>query len=457
MSIKQILYAHCPHPLLPYWNRAEASVIGYRLAKGVFWSIAGTGISRGLLMLAMILVARMLGKTAYGELGMIYSTVGMFGVFAEFGLGVTSTKYVSEYRQRDPARAGRIIGLSSLLVVVTGGCMALVLFIFAPWLSEHAINAPHLGNILRISAIILFLNAFNVAQTGALAGLEAFKSIARVNLYIGLAYFPILVGGVYLGELAGALWALAVHTGITGLLNYRALRREAKHHSVPITFKGYRSEKSIIWAFVLPAVLSSILFSPINWICNAMLVNQPGGYDDMGVYNAANQWYATILFLPGMLGSVMLPILSERIGQGETLQSKKLIVLLIKITALFVFPLVFLGCIASPYIMSLYGEGFRRGWPTLVVVLLTGGLLAIQTPVGYALAASARMWINFTMTFGWGLIFIIATWLLLDFGSLGLALARAASYIFHVTWTFAFVFFIIRKAGKLDIKNICYK
>ena len=62
----------------------------------MFWTFAGTVISRGLMFVATVAVARILGKTAYGELGMIQSTVGMFSVFAGFGLGLTATKYVAE-------------------------------------------------------------------------------------------------------------------------------------------------------------------------------------------------------------------------------------------------------------------------------------------------------------------------------------------------------------------------
>ena len=86
--------------------------------------MAGAVISRGLMLAATVLVARMLGKTVYGELGMIQSTVGMFGVFAGFGLGLTATKHVAEFRQSDPDRAGRIINLSCLVAVFTGGLMA---------------------------------------------------------------------------------------------------------------------------------------------------------------------------------------------------------------------------------------------------------------------------------------------------------------------------------------------
>jgi hypothetical protein len=66
------------------WDRLEASPLGYRLARGAFWSLAGTFISRGLSLIASIIVARMLGKVGFGELGIIQSTMGMFGVFAGF-------------------------------------------------------------------------------------------------------------------------------------------------------------------------------------------------------------------------------------------------------------------------------------------------------------------------------------------------------------------------------------
>ena len=61
--------------------------------------MAGLLISRGLLLIATVFVARILGKIVYGEFGMIQSTVGMFGVFAGFGMGLTATKHVAEFRQ----------------------------------------------------------------------------------------------------------------------------------------------------------------------------------------------------------------------------------------------------------------------------------------------------------------------------------------------------------------------
>lgn len=421
-----------------------------RLASGVFWSMAGAIVSRGLMLVASVLVARMLGKTGYGEYGMIQSTVRMFLIFAGFGLGLTATKHVAEFRQSDPARAGRIIALSWLVAVVTGGLMALGLFIFAPWLAAHTINAPHLAGVLRIGALMLFINALNGAQTGALSGFEAFRTIAYVNLFVGLLSFPILVGGAYFGGLTGAVWGLAINFGINWLLNHLAIRKEARRYNVPLAFMHCSRELSVLWTFSLPAVLTGLMVGPVNWIGNALLVNQPNGYREMGIYSAANQWFIILLFFPGLLGRVVLPVLSERLGQNETKQSLKTMSIAVKINALLVFPLVLLASIISPFIMALYGDGFENGWPTLVVVLLTAGLLTVQRPVGQIIAASGKMWIGFAMNLGWALTFILVTLLLIDRGSLGLATARAVGYVFHATWTFGFAYLVASSRREND-------
>jgi len=256
VNIRAIAASYCPPILRPALGRIESSPLGLRLAKGVFWSMAGAMISRGLMLSAAILVARILGRTVYGELGMVRSTVGMLGVFAGFGLGLTATKHVAQYRHSDPARAGRIISLSWLVAAVTGVLMALGLFSFAPWLAEHTINAPHLAGVLRIAALILFLNALNGAQTGALSGFEAFKTVASVNLTVGVISFPVLFGGAYFGGLVGAVWALAAILGVQWLLNHLALRREAQRCGVPLTFGDCGREWPILWKFSLPAVLA---------------------------------------------------------------------------------------------------------------------------------------------------------------------------------------------------------
>ncbi|MHC4330621.1 MAG: oligosaccharide flippase family protein, partial [Planctomycetota bacterium] len=96
-------------------------------------------VSQGMRFLAFVIVARILGKTGFGELGMIQHTVSMFGIFAGLGLGITATKHVAEFRSADPARAGRIIALSSVTALISGGLVCITVFFASPYLSRQGL------------------------------------------------------------------------------------------------------------------------------------------------------------------------------------------------------------------------------------------------------------------------------------------------------------------------------
>ena len=77
----------------------------------MFWNGVAAALSRGLSVLGMILVARILGREALGQLGIAHSAAMMLQVFAVAGLGTTTTTFVARWRKSDPERAGRIIVL----------------------------------------------------------------------------------------------------------------------------------------------------------------------------------------------------------------------------------------------------------------------------------------------------------------------------------------------------------
>jgi len=54
--------------------------------------------------------------------------------------------------------------------------------------------------------------------------------------------------------------------------------------------------------FSVPAFLSSAMTIPVTWISNAMLIRSPGGYAEMGIYNAANQMRTAATYIPGLVG-----------------------------------------------------------------------------------------------------------------------------------------------------------
>lgn len=381
------------------------------------------------MLCATVLVARMLGTATYGELGMIRSTVGMFGVFAGFGLGLTSTKHVAELRTADPDRAGRIMALSWTVAAVTGGLMGFGLLVFAPWLAGHTINAPHLSGALRVGSLILLINALNGAQTGALSGFEAFKAIACVNLITGLISFPVLVCGAYFGGLIGSVWALVVSLGVNWLLNHIAIRCEARRHQVPMSFRGCWQDLSILWTFSLPAALSSILVAPAGWGCRVFLANRPGGYEELGVFAVALIFQVPLVFIGNMIGRPLLsivsnagPKLSHRLGVVNVLTTWLLGVIV-------AIPLLCFPGIVTAMLGDQYGTtGFRVTFSIVIfytsIINYTGGLNRI-------LAARNLLWWGFLSNALRGCILIVSAALLVGWGAPGLAASFALAHVLN--------------------------
>ncbi len=410
-----------------------------RFASGAIWSLVAAVIGQGSTVLASIVCARILGRKGFGEFGIIQSTLGMFGVLAGMGLGLTTMKYVAEFRAIDKHRAGRIIGCTSLVAVFTGATAMALLFLLAPLLSARVINAPQLAPELRIASLLVLFSALTGTQTGALAGFEAFRTIAGVNLLIGLITLPLTVVGVLFGRLPGAVWAVVASAAIGCAISSVALRRISRRAGVGGHFAGAWKERRILWSFAVPAFLSNVVLAPVAWISSAILVNQSNGYDEMGVFNAANQWRAVLLFVPSVMGQVLIPMTSS-MSRDNKRGIRSATGAAIAVNALCSAPILIALLFMSRSIMTLYGPSFSGHGTVLKLTAATGALLAIQVPIGNLIAGLGRMWIGALQNLGWAIVLTTSAWWFVSrgWGAEGLALAYLVAYLCHAAWTFWF-------------------
>jgi len=413
----------------------EADSLSGRLANGVVWSLIGAVILQGSNLISSILTARLLGREQFGEYGMVQSTVGMLGIFAGLGLGVTATKYVAELRRSDPERAGRIIGLSLLVALISGGLLAVALTLFAETLAAVTLNAPSLVLELRIASIVLFLTAFNGAQTGSLSGLEAFRTIAKISLARGVLTFPVTVILVLFWRLPGAIWALVVSAALACLLSHFYLRSHCAAEGISLRFSGALRERRVLWAFSTPAFFSSALVSPAMWLANIMLVHQAGGYAELALLSAANQWRSAIGFIPGVLGQTALPILSSLHGNRDRARYANTLQWNLALTAITAGAAALPVIVGAPWIMRAYGPGFAQGWPVLTISATTAFVSCLNGAVGTAILSSGAAWAGFAFNAMWAGVFISGChFLVVSHGAFGQATAMLAAYLAHTIW-----------------------
>jgi O-antigen/teichoic acid export membrane protein len=429
-SVRATLDTYCPGFLLKLKGRVVSSPIGYRLARGAFWSLVGSLISRGLGMVAGILVARLLGKHDYGQLGMVQSTTGMFGVFAGFGMGLTANKHIAEFKRQDPARAGRIVGLSSLVSWVTGGVMTLAVMIMAPWLARKTLAAPEMSGLLQAGSLLLILGGVNGAQTGALAGFEAFKTIARVNLIAGLSAFPITLIGAWGWGVEGSVWALDINLAVNCILNFFALRQEATCAGVPLRYRHCGREWRVLWQFSLPSLLGGTLIGPAVWAANTLLVNQPGGYGQMGVFNAVYRIRIVPEMVLNMLLAPLLPVLTEKFAHQDVPGFQKAARSAFVLALLITVPVSLLQIAVPALTLMPYGPSYAGHHAVVQLLMFELAVMGIFAPMSQMVASMNKMWFGFACNLAWASLYAaFACFLVPRYGAAGLAASPILAHI----------------------------
>lgn len=400
-----------------------------RFATGVFWSLAAAVLSRGFNLAASVACARLMGQGGFGEYGMVQSTVGTLGTFSVLGLGLTATRYVAEYRDKDPEKVARILRMSSLVSVVSGAALAIVLALLSPLLATRVLAAPRLALPLALGSVMVLLSAVIGFQNGALAGFEAFRSLARASLATGFLSFALIAVGAWKGGVTGAVVGTAASLLVNIVVNRAMLREQYARAKVQLSGARWRDEGRVFWTFSLPAFLASFAVAPALWACNAILANRPGGYPQLGIYTAADRWRVALMFVPATVFRMVLPMLSNLRGTADETGYRRVhranLLLNVGLVAL---PAVALCALARP-VMASYGPGFASGWPVLAVLAVGTIPEALNTVFGYPLVLGHRMWARFGFDALLGVAMLgVGALLIPRWGALGFAVAYVAAF-----------------------------
>jgi len=417
----------------------EPSIV-QRITRGAFWSLVGEVAVKGFTLASSIVVARLLGREGFGTFGMLQSTLGMFGVLAGLGLGSTATKYVAQYRKTEPERAGAITYLALTIGALTAGVMIVACIVMAPWLADSTLKRPELSGLLMVGSLMLAGLVIGGVLNATLSGFEAFRALTHVKIWQGVFGALSAVLLVWFWGVQGAIVALVITATFGLLVSALAVRRQFRLGQIPTVWgKQVWREWPVLHRFAIPALVSSLLVMPTIWATNAMLVQQPDGYGELGLFNAANQWRTLVVFLPALLANAMLPVLSETYARTDRTEFTQAISINLRATWIVALPMTMLVIALGPELSLLFGKqflGMEEMIPPLMVSCL---LMLISTPTGAALAGAGKMWVGALMNFGWALALVFFAWLLVPrFGGVGLAYAYACAYLAHFAWTMSY-------------------
>ena len=415
-------------------EKVRASALWMRIASNSFWSVLGSFSGRALSVIATVLLARIIGRRSMGEFGIIQSTMSMFAVLGGFGLNLTATRFVAEFKYADAEKAGNCAAFVLLATTVTSFSAAMLMSLLAPYIASKLLNAPQLTQLIRIASLILIFNVAGGVQTGILVGLERFRRTFQINTLSGIVGLFAIVGGALHSGLPGALTAHCIGLGFVCGVQYMIVQNECRKMGIGVNYKTCIGERKMLWRFSVPALLSNAVIILLTWACNMLLVNQPNGYEEMGAFAVGLQWYNFMLIVPGLLGQVVLPILSERMGIADSQTTLRLWRLSVRVNLLFAAAATLLGWSMSSLIMRAYGEEFAGYELMLKVIFLCGALHAVLDAAIRLVIIRNRMWLVCIMNSGWALVCLLVSVYFVRWGALGLASARLVAYTLHAVW-----------------------
>jgi O-antigen/teichoic acid export membrane protein len=419
-----------------------------RLITGSFWSLSGSLVSRGFSALAVIGVARSLGTSAFGELGIVQTSINMFGAFATFGMAPTLIKHLAEFRNSDPIRAGRIMSLAIIVTVGISVFLSGLLFFLAPWLSHAMLNNPGLADVLRLAAFLLLFQCILEIQMGIMSGFEGFKLLSLSTAIQAILYGFCAYTGAVLYDLQGAVMGNILAFFILVLLNSFLIKAMVQNARINMQWRHSFMEIPILYRFSLPIALSGLISAPLRWFCSVILVNIPGGYFQMGLYQAAFRIRTLIMIIGDSISRPLLSLLSTIEGSQSIALQKTNLIGVWFIGVAFTFPFI-----SFPEILDLlFGDAFagREFRQTTVLVSMTLNLFICQQAIFRIFISQGLTWFRFLYQIFLSITILAGVYLLSPYGAVG----YAGAFFLGKLLFFLFALFYCRRLGLVPPNSI---
>lgn len=310
-----------------------------KVIRSGFWSLGGNWLSRGLGIIKMIILARLLSPIDFGLFGLATLSIGVMSVFSETGIE-------SSLIQRDKINKDEL-DTAWTITVIRGLLLFILLFLSSGWFASFFDN-PTLKPVLKIMAVVFLLGGCtNIGIVFFQKELEFKKKVILESAAdVGGAVVAILLAfwlrNVWALVVGSIVWGIVKCIGSYRLHSYRPKLR----WDWPVTKSLLNFGKHIFWISLMTFIITS---------GDDALVGKLLGLTMLGFYTMAfNISNIPMSSLSGVLSRVFFPAYakiqseSKRIDEAFRRTFETIILILLPLTSLMIilapsFTTVFLG------------------------------------------------------------------------------------------------------------------
>jgi O-antigen/teichoic acid export membrane protein len=378
-------------------------------------------------MVAAIMIARHLGPGSYGVYGMFvwFAAVGV--VFTNSGITTGVIKFVAELRGREqqnliaPALAHLRRAQRWHLLVVLG----LGTILYALGRSRWVANMDVVEFALLVLAV--GLRAPYMFNISIAKGYEAFDVTAKVPLLAAPLNLALIAVAMLLhGSVRGFLVAYAASSVVFFLASHFYVARlvEPGPATAVLPAELLRRMRHHLRVVSATVIISFLVASGIE----VLFLNLYDGAASAGYFKAAYQLSTGIVLLvPGVLGTVLLPVMASALSRGRALAGRRFTAATTYLV-LLAAPVVAYGVVfAGPVVAFLYGPAYAPAAPVFAMFMLAFAVNTVSQGASSLLVSADRQQTILLLTIGFGLLKIVLDVLLIMyFGLTGAVIAVVA-------------------------------
>lgn|GEM_PF-1549636 len=431
-----------------------------RYLRAALYSGLGGSANQVLYGLTPVILARHLGPRNYGIYSLVMALAGI--VVAIFSLGQNSAlhKLLPEYSTHDSARGGAILANVLLLTIAALIVFCLIFWGLSEMLALQVYRDASLTGVLKFCAPLIFsLASFNLIAS-AVAGMQDFRSYNLIMMVRNLVLIALVWLGVCLFGLYGAMGGQLI-AGFVGLVLMAIRTRRLAAERFPGAVRPRFSQQilKIIFSFILPTLLVTILNIPAYWWAHTLVVRH-AGFEQAGLLGVAYTLAQWIMIVPMNLYPSTMTFMSEAWAHEPSEVFSNLVSANLRLMWAMTLPLALGSALLAPVLLRLvFGSAYSAAAPLVFALGFSAVLMVVIGLINTAIAASGRMWHGLGITSGWIVTFIaIGLVYIPKWGAAGGAVTFAASHLFYLAIGYLYLRYFLQvkceKVGRLAMLTL---
>jgi O-antigen/teichoic acid export membrane protein len=413
--------------------RRQPRSIGQLLRSRLARMFAGTFImglvSRVLILLMTILVARQLSPDGYGVFTFATGSAALIAQFAGMGWPALMSRLIPAFRVQQNWPALRALVLWGDAVVLAGSLVAFLIVLGAVFMPgfDQSLQAG-----LALTLILIFPAALTLSRRTQLAGARrpAIGIVFDEALPPAAVILVTLVGGFTDALPAVVAYGLAATVGAV-LATY--FFRKALP---PETWQATPAGEPRAWTAMALPLLMGYSSKLIMHRMDIVMLGPLSSFVEVGYFGAAFRLTYLMTCPQVLLMQVMTPLLAESIAANNERSMWRHFRLAVIFSLITVIPTsLLLGVFSGPIVTLIFGHDFALSSGPLAILAISQAFAALTIPCAGLLIAAGRGGVFGVINLVAVLVNIGLNFLLIpSFGATGAALASTGAVVLMFVW-----------------------